>query len=609
MRVGRGRCRVRRGAAVLVVAGFAAALAAGPASAGQCDPVMPKREVTAGMVGTGLTVTRGRTPEPFSVEVLGVLPNFAGAGRDVILVDTSGPAIARANGIWYGISGSPVYIGGRLVGALAYGFSSTSTVAGLTPAEDMLRIDSFPTRPARRVTAAATTLPDSLAREVARRTDGRVGEGDAITQLPLPFSVSGLSARRIRHVRAWATKNDLRIVPYAGGTASSSAAAAPGDPLDPGDNFAAVAAYGDATLAAVGTTTYVCNGRALAFGHPFALKGNTHAGANAADALAIISDPLLGPYKMANVAETLGLVDQDRIAGLRAILGAPLGGTAVRTTIMAPETGSFRDGATDVIDPDAVGFASFIHLISNVDSVFDAIRGGTAAFAWTIDGTRADGTPWRLARSDLTVSHGDISFEAASRVAMDVETLASNPFEDVKVTAVRANASVAEAIRQYTVARVLVAKGRGKLRARRAVTVTPGVRLRVRAVLRPFERNGTRVVDFAFRMPRRGMPFGMLEVGGRGGGGAPESEGGPEGVVFGPESGQGVTSFDALLRMLEKTPRSDILTARLRLGERLRPRSEKKVQLDGVVVGNAVVELRPPGGGPGGPEGGPPKEG
>lgn len=109
---------------------------------------MPVREVTPGMTGTGWTVARGNTSEPFAVEVLGVLPNELGPGRDVILVEASSPAIARAGGVWLGMSGSPVYVGGRLLGAVAYGFgtaSGTASVVGLTPADDMLGILAYPT--------------------------------------------------------------------------------------------------------------------------------------------------------------------------------------------------------------------------------------------------------------------------------------------------------------------------------------------------------------------------------------------------------------------------------------------------------------------------------
>ena len=81
-----------------------------------CETVLPTSAVTAGMTGTGLTVSQGTTAESFDVEVLGVLENGIAPGRDMIIVDTSSPAIEAVGGIWAGISGSPVYIGGQFAG-------------------------------------------------------------------------------------------------------------------------------------------------------------------------------------------------------------------------------------------------------------------------------------------------------------------------------------------------------------------------------------------------------------------------------------------------------------------------------------------------------------
>ena len=105
-----------------------------------CPAAMPTAEVVKGMTATGFTVSDGTEPEPFDVEVLGVLQDGVAPGRDMIVVDTSSPAIEEAGGIWFGMSGSPVYSDdGRLIGAVAFGLSfGSSSVGGLTPARDMM---------------------------------------------------------------------------------------------------------------------------------------------------------------------------------------------------------------------------------------------------------------------------------------------------------------------------------------------------------------------------------------------------------------------------------------------------------------------------------------
>ena len=101
------------------------------------------------MTGQGLTVVRGATPQPFAVEVLGVLEDGIGAGRDMIIIEVSDlpgrEVISAGGGIWAGMSGSPVYINGQLLGAVAYGFSAApSPIGGVTPAADMLDLLDLP---------------------------------------------------------------------------------------------------------------------------------------------------------------------------------------------------------------------------------------------------------------------------------------------------------------------------------------------------------------------------------------------------------------------------------------------------------------------------------
>ncbi|MGH7358023.1 MAG: hypothetical protein ACREJR_04315, partial [Candidatus Rokuibacteriota bacterium] len=138
---------------VLVVAAAAAATAVSPGTAAapppaelqaECPTVMPLADVQTGLRGTALSVTSGRTPVTLNAEVLGILRDGVGPGRHIIIVNLSGSAVDAAGGLWAGSSGSPVFFRdaatGRyeLAGAIAYGLAGGgSTLAGLTPAEDM----------------------------------------------------------------------------------------------------------------------------------------------------------------------------------------------------------------------------------------------------------------------------------------------------------------------------------------------------------------------------------------------------------------------------------------------------------------------------------------
>ena len=153
--------RTAVGSALLVslVAGLLAVpAAAAPGDdipdATDCPATIPTSALTVGMTGQGLTVVKGATPQPFAVEIVGVLDDGIGAGRDMIIIEASDlpgrNVISAGGGIWAGMSGSPVYIDGKLLGAVSYGFSaSPSPIGGVTPAADMSTCSVCRARPPR----------------------------------------------------------------------------------------------------------------------------------------------------------------------------------------------------------------------------------------------------------------------------------------------------------------------------------------------------------------------------------------------------------------------------------------------------------------------------
>ena len=188
--------------AAFVVVGITTGLiwtGVGLAAPGPCADVMELDTVATGDIGEGWTVVSGTDPQSFDAEVLGVMPDLIGPGRDVIIVEISGPTVDAGGGVWAGMSGSPVYIdhggGPELAGALAYGFSFGATnIAGLTPAEDMLHVNglSVSSRAASRV-PARIKLPRSVVRKVAAKIGAALPTvGGDLVRLKLPMSISGV---------------------------------------------------------------------------------------------------------------------------------------------------------------------------------------------------------------------------------------------------------------------------------------------------------------------------------------------------------------------------------------------------------------------------------
>jgi len=575
----------------LVVAGVTAGLiwtGVAVAAPGPCADVMPLSSVATGDVGEGWTVVSGTDPQSFDAEVLGVMPNLIGPGRDVIIVEISGPTVAAGGGVWAGMSGSPVYIdhggGPELAGALAYGFSFGATnIAGLTPAEDMLHVNGLTVSP--RV-PARLKLPRSIVRKVAHKIGAALPTvGGSLIRLKVPVSVSGVASERYRAMRRLPFFKKYRpTMKYTtGASAPSASLSGVVDDLVPGGNFSAALSYGDVTFAGVGTTTYVCDGQALAFGHPMLFSGRTKLGAGSADALAIVPDAL-GPYKLANVTNPVGTLDQDRLAGIRAVDGAPPS-IPVMTAVTSLDSANSHVGETDVVFKDAFPDLAFTHIFSNIDSVFDKIGAGSASYSWTLEGTREDGSPWEFHKTNMYVSESDLSFDSAFEIYGELLAIANFPNEKIAFTGVDATINLEETVRDYELEKLLWCHG-GTCEKVRSIRAFPGDRLKFRAILKPSDGSPNQKVNFEFRIPVDARGGAAVSVGG--GSGCD-----PILVLFG-ECGGATDTFDDLLASFEGQP-NNVLVAQLLTGRRGNVAAHQDTVFDQVISGSASIQINFPG--------------
>ncbi len=581
---------------------MAAGAAAIPASAAPPTPPLPAcadtvtaAHLSPGQSAVGYSVTQGSTVESFGVKVLGVMRSGIAPGRDLILVDTSGPAIDEAGGIWYGISGSPVYtLGGRLIGSISYGFSSSSSIAGVTPADpDMLEVlnESHSSRAVRRLPAKVPLT--RRARERIARAEGAdvAAVGTDLSRLEVPVTISGLTAARRARLRVQAMHDRLPFfIPEAAG--SSAAAKAPFGAVSPGDSFAAVISYGDITLAGIGTTTYVCHGKALAFGHPFFFTGPAVLGASAATTFGIVQDPVFGPYKLAAVTDPLGEVDRDRLPGIRARLGRRTPTVPITQDTTATDTGrSRRNAETDVVPganagfEGSVPFLAWIHSASNIDAVFDQVSGGGASIAWTVRGVKGrSGKRWSLSRANKWVSTRDISVTSTTELFSDLVALSRQRLARIAFRSVDIRVKVSARIERLALRRVLWSTDGSHYRRARHLRVEPGQRLLAHARLRS-SGGGVRKASFAFRIPRRGARVALATVGGPGSG---RSEDPFCALARACGGGPKAKSFDALLAKLRHEPRNDDLVGELDAGRRTQTVVHHEPE---VVQGRAAVLL------------------
>lgn len=533
-----------------------------------------------GMMGTGYTAIQGAQPMAFDVEILGVLPNGIGIGLDMILARASGPVIEAAGGVAAGMSGSPIYIDGKLVGALAYGLSGSDYVFGITPADAMAAILEYP----------ATTPPaaPSMNMVVSGQMLGTAGDQMA-SHLPLPTTIAGVSPER-HELLDRIGLSPTTIVPQGGGgggTGGGGETALPGEPLS------AVLSLGDISFFATGTATLCRGDQIIAFGHPANFSGESTLGMATADIVTIIDDEsgLFGNYKIANLGSLFGRIDRDHLAGIRGIDGEIPSGIPITSTVTFDELARSRMGATQVLGQDFLSGIAFSHLFANIDAVFDAIGDGSSEIMFTIDGTRENGTPFTVDRSNVYSSEFDISFESSFEVPNFIDTLLFNPYEDVEITRVAVDQlNLNSEPREVTITDVVVSTATGSSNEG-FLTAAPGEVLDIEATLVGGGTETTQIIQL--QIPDDIVSgFGSLIVsGGQGEGGFFFEEPPPNDFP-----GDAPGSFDEVLEELANRPSNADLVARLELFDDaagpVSPRViEERVRQDRVVRGNWFFDI------------------
>lgn len=290
------------------------------------DSFFPLKDVKPGMRGTGRTVFSGNQVEDFQVEILGVLDNV-GPKQSLILARLSGGPLDHT-GVMQGMSGSPVYIGGKLLGAVAMAFPfAKDPIAGIRPIQDMVAVSAAP-RPAPVQRASLSPADRDLTRGFPKPEP--VLSGDArMVDIATPLSFGGFSRATLD---AFAPQlRALGLEPRQGVTGGSNIAARMGNPADlkPGSMISVQLLSGDMTVGADGTVTYIDGNRIYAFGHRFLAVGPTALPFARADVITLLPN-VNTSFKLSSAKEWMGTINQDRDTAVAGELG--------RRAAMAPLT-------------------------------------------------------------------------------------------------------------------------------------------------------------------------------------------------------------------------------------------------------------------------------
>ena len=273
--------------------------------------IMKLADVKPGMVGQALTVFTGTKPEPFKIRVVSVLKQFL-PKQDVILIRAEDPRVEHS-GIVAGMSGSPVYIDGKLVGAVAYAWSfAKDALGGVTPIENMLAERSRPRRKTPLELAAGEDDGAGAGLPALANAGGAIpgaSPDGRLVRASVPLSVSGFGPRAMAELAD--VLRPVGLVPTQAGGGRALGGKLEAGHVEPGSAIGVELVRGDMSMVGTGTVTYVEGSTVLAFGHPMFGIGESYLPLVDAEIHAFMPS-LAQSFKMSSPLNEIGVLVQDR---------------------------------------------------------------------------------------------------------------------------------------------------------------------------------------------------------------------------------------------------------------------------------------------------------
>jgi hypothetical protein len=405
-------------------------------------------DLRPGMKGIARTVFAGSEPQEFGVEILGVLPGFPGPHQSGIIARLSGSNVERTS-VFAGMSGSPVYIDGRLVGAIAFSFPfSKEPICGITPIKEMIEIfekgNGSETQKAREPRAvsfaqlAGTDWKPMLPRPAISGAPliASVASGSPLIPLlgqqmmPIatPVVFGGISQETLSQFSSQLTANGLLPVAGVGGAAAiTSLAPANEKTLLPGTSISVQLVRGDYSLAASGTVTFRDGDRIYAFGHPFLSLGSSDMPMTEASVVTVIPN-VNNSFKLAVPGQMVGSISQDRATGVFGSLGVAPKMIPVKITLHTSrdrtETFSYEVANDSFLTPLLLNITLFNTITSSERALGDA----TISIKGEI---RVKGQD--TVTIDRRFSAVNSAMMASASVAAPISSLLASGFDDVQL--------------------------------------------------------------------------------------------------------------------------------------------------------------------------------
>lgn len=517
--------------------------------------IMPVSQLKRGMRGYGLTVFQGTKIEKFDFEVLGVLKQM-NTGKDLILVRIGGgPVNTRQTGVIAGMSGSPCYINGKMIGAIAYGAPYAKEPVGmLTPIADMLEAwdENLPKH------ASGYSSPQSLSQSmsIGGKTVNKIDideSGDSGTEvtngvlhmqpLMMPLMVSGLSQRGIGRLAEILRPFHIQPMAGPGGRGMGDIKAS----LVPGAAVGVSLATGDIDITGIGTLTYRRGNRIVAFGHPMLSIGAIDAPMTTAYVADVISS-YQSSIKLASPIKTVGRVFQDRPWSVAGAVGSMPKTIPLKIAINDQAFGRNRTYKVNVINHPLLA-SRLISLILG-EAIFETHSTPGDATAEVTYEAVADQIG-KITRTNVFFDPAAIDMAAVSDIGMLLRILSSNRFYPLDIQSVNVKIRIIAKRNTATIDRIFVKKNEFE----------PGEKVEVGVVLRPYKQNRV-TKTFSVKIPATAAN-GKIVLQVRGGGttmpsgaliesGPSDEEDGPPMTMPVPGMGSGIANADNIRQLVDK---------------------------------------------------------
>jgi hypothetical protein len=472
-----------RAALFFALLAFSAVLCLVPrhAAAQESQEILPLSQVRPGMQGYAYTIFAGDQIEKFDLEVIGVLENFLGPKQSIILVELKGPKVEHT-GVVAGMSGSPVYLNGKLAGALSLklGIFTKEPIAGVTPIQDVL----YP--PAQSAPSQAASQQLGLPSEASARTG--LPSGSVLEPIETPLVFSGFQPAALQQFASQI--QGYGFVAAQGGTAAPR----PEDAhLVAGDMAGMVLVQGDASINSACTVTAVQADRVFLCGHPFLSLGDVQLPMARSRVVTTLSSELAST-KIVNVAGSIGTITGDHLTVVTGKLGAPPAMIPLDLTLSAAALGGPKQKTLHFelvnhpkLTPLLVALTTFNGLTQN--SLYG--EGTTLHLSGEI---RLQGhAPVQL---ENTFAPGDTLSPDGLPIALTMQSVFTrlfvNTFEPAKVDGISLRVESVPGRKSFTIESAWLEKGEA----------APGETLRVRVLLRPY-RGAARVEETTVRIPEQ----------------------------------------------------------------------------------------------------------